>query len=392
MMLGYLLARAGVDVVVLEKHRDFLRDFRGDTVHPSTLEVLRELGLLDDFLRLPHEKVERLSGQVGEDAIRVADFTRLSNPSRFVALMPQWDFLNFLAERARPFPTFRLRMEAEAVDLVRERGATAGVLAQTPEGELTVRSPLVVGCDGRHSAVRRRAGLQVEDLGAPMDVLWLKLPRRGEDAGAPLGRAMSGAIVVLIPRGDYFQVGYVVKKGGADELKRAGLEAFRRSIETLAPAMRGRTDAIESWDEVNLLTVVVDRLMDWCAPGLLCVGDAAHAMSPVGGVGINLAIQDAVAAANRLWRPLKAGSVSLDDLKAVQRRREWPTKLTQAVQILIQKRAIAPTLAGSSPRAPWPARVLDRTPFLQGLTARALGLGARQEHVRTPAAPAQGAP
>jgi 2-polyprenyl-6-methoxyphenol hydroxylase-like FAD-dependent oxidoreductase len=386
MMLGYLLARAGVDVVVLEKHGDFLRDFRGDTVHPSTLEVMHELGLLNDFLKLPHHEEQRLSAQIGDQIVHVADFSRLNLTARFIALMPQWDLLNFLADRARAFPNFRLMMQAEAVELIRHGGVVAGVVARTDEGDVPILAPLVVGCDGRRSTIRNLAGLEVEDLGAPMDVLWLRLPRRGEDVGLPLGRAIAGGILVMIPRGDYFQIGFVVKKGGIDEIKAKGLPAFRQSIEVMAPAMQGRTDTIASWDDVKLLTVSVDRLKTWCAPGVLCIGDAAHAMSPVGGVGINLAIQDAVATANLLWAPLKAGGATLADLQAVQHRREWPTKVTQNIQLFIQKRAIAPTLAGAEIEAPWPAKLVDRLPVLQGLFARAVGMGARFEKVRSPAA------
>ena len=387
MMLGYLLARAGIDVTVLEKHADFLRDFRGDTVHPSTLEVMRELGLLDDFLKLPHDELQRAAAQIGDDTIHAADFSRLPLKANFIALMPQWDFLNFLAAKAKAFPSFHLMMQAEAVDLIRDGERVRDVAAKTPGGEARIAAALVVGADGRHSTIRERAGFTVEDIGAPMDVLWMRLPRHEGDSGVvPLGRAVAGAILVLIPRGDYFQCGYVVKKGGAEELQAKGIEAFKRSIEDAAPALRGRCDVLKSWDDVKLLTVAVDRLKTWCAPGVLCIGDAAHAMSPIGGVGINLAVQDAVATANLLWSPLKAGSVSLVDLQAVQRRREWPTKATQGAQVFIQNRAIAPTLAGSTPKAPWPAKVVDRIPFLQGLTARALGLGVRFERVRSPAA------
>jgi 2-polyprenyl-6-methoxyphenol hydroxylase-like FAD-dependent oxidoreductase len=387
MMLGYLLARAGVDVIVLEKHADFLRDFRGDTVHPSTLEVMRALGLLDEFLQRPHQQLQRLAAQIGDEVIHAADFSRLSIPTKFMALMPQWDFLSFLGEKARAFKGFHLIMEAEAAGLIRDGDRVAGLTARTPDGELTIRADLVVGCDGRTSTVRRLAGLQVEDLGAPMDVLWMRLPRHpDEDETAPLGHATAGGMLVMIPRGDYFQCGFVVTKGGAEAIKAKGLEAFKRAIETIEPMMRDRTDALESWDDVKLLTVTVDRLNTWCVPGLLCIGDAAHAMSPVGGVGINLAIQDAVATANGLYAPLRAGKVSLEDLQAVQKRREWPTKVTQGVQVFIQKRAIAPTLAGAEPKAPWMAELLSALPPLQGLFARAVGMGARFEKVRSPAA------
>jgi 2-polyprenyl-6-methoxyphenol hydroxylase-like FAD-dependent oxidoreductase len=387
MMLGYLLARAGVDVIVLEKHADFLRDFRGDTIHPSTLEVMCQLGLLDEFLRRPHQELRRLSAQIGDDVIHAADFSRLSIQTKFMALMPQWDFLSFLSEKAKAFKGFRLMMEHEASGLIRDGDRVVGLTAKTPGDAVNIAATLVVGCDGRSSTVRALAGLEVEDLGAPMDVLWMRLPRHpDEDETAPLGHATAGGILVMIPRGDYFQCGFVVKKGGADEIKAKGLEAFKRAIESIEPMMRGRTDALRSWDDVKLLTVTVDRLTTWCVPGLLCIGDAAHAMSPVGGVGINLAIQDAVAAANLLYAPLWAGKVSLEDLAAVQRRREWPTKVTQGVQVFIQKRAIAPTLAGAEPKAPWMAELLSALPPLQGLFARAVGMGARFEKVRSPQA------
>jgi 2-polyprenyl-6-methoxyphenol hydroxylase-like FAD-dependent oxidoreductase len=387
MMLGYLLARAGVDVIVLEKHADFLRDFRGDTIHPSTLEVMRQLGLLDEFLRRPHQELRRLSAQIGDDVIHAADFSRLSIQTKFMALMPQWDFLSFLSEKAKAFKGFRLMMEHEASGLIRDGDRVVGLTAKTPGDAVNIAATLVVGCDGRSSTVRALAGLEVEDLGAPMDVLWMRLPRHpDEDETAPLGHATAGGILVMIPRGDYFQCGFVVKKGGADEIKAKGLEAFKRAVESIEPMMRGRTDALRSWDDVKLLTVTVDRLTTWCVPGLLCIGDAAHAMSPVGGVGINLAIQDAVAAANLLYAPLWAGKVSLEDLAAVQRRREWPTKVTQGVQVFIQKRAIAPTLAGAEPKAPWMAELLSALPPLQGLFARAVGMGARFEKVRSPQA------
>ena len=387
MMLGYLLARAGVDVFVLEKHDDFLRDFRGDTVHPSTLEVMRELGLLDEFLKRPHQEVRRLAAQIGDETIHVADFRRLRLAAPFIALMPQWDFLNFKSDKAKAFAGFHLMMEAEAVDLIRDGGRVTGLVAKTKDGELRIAAALIVGCDGRASTVRTLAGLKVEDLGAPMDVLWLRLPRHeSDDDELPLGRAIAGGILVMIPRGDYFQCGFVVRKGGAEALRAKGLDAFKRQIETMAPVMRGRTDALTSWDDVKLLSVSVDRLKTWCAPGVLCIGDAAHAMSPVGGVGINLAIQDAVATANLLYAPLRAGQVALDDLQAVQRRREWPTKVTQGIQVFIQKRAIAPMLAGAAPKAPWPAKLLNVFPPLRGLTARAVGMGARFEQVRSPAA------
>jgi len=383
-MLGYLLARAGVEVVVLEKHADFLRDFRGDTVHPSTLDILDELGLYEGFLKLPHEKIERLFAVVGDATVHVADFRHLPGRAKFLAVAPQWELLNFLAEAAKKYRQFRISMQAEAVDLLQEDGQVAGVVAKTPAGDLVVRATLVVGADGRHSTVRQRAGLEIEDLGAPMDVLWLSLPRRPGDEVAPLGRLVAGRMLVMIPCGDYFQCGLVVKKGAADVVRAEGLEALKRSIETIAPMFAGRMDALASWDDVKLLTVTVDRLKTWHAPGLLCIGDAAHAMSPIGGVGINLAVQDAVAAAALLWAPLSRGRITSADLAAVQKRREWPAKVTQGVQMFIQQNVIAPILAGGEPRPGWPFQVLDRNPILQRLPARALGLGARPEHVRSP--------
>ena len=388
-MLGYLLARAGVDVVVLEKHADFLRDFRGDTVHPSTLGVLAELGVLGDFLKRPHQELDRLSAIVGVETIRIADLRHLPGPAQFVAVMPQWDFLNFLSEEASHYAEFHVMMQAEAVDLVREGDRVAGVAARLASGEVMVRAELVVAADGRHSTLRRCAGLEVDDLGAPMDVLWFRLPRRDGDETAPLGRLTAGRMMVLIPRGDYFQCAYLIRKGGAEALKAAGLDAFKRAIGEVIPLFRDRTDALRNWDDVKLLTVTVDRLRTWFQPGLLCIGDAAHAMSPVGGVGINLAIQDAVAAAGLLWRPLREGRLTVADLERVQRRREWPAKVTQQAQLLVHKHVIAPTLAGVEPRAGWPVKLLDRVELLQRLPARAVGLGARPEHVRSPDARAR---
>jgi 2-polyprenyl-6-methoxyphenol hydroxylase-like FAD-dependent oxidoreductase len=384
MMLGYLLARAGVDVTVLEKHGDFLRDFRGDTVHPSTLNVMDELGLLDEFLELPHQKLDRIFAMVGDEIVHVGDFRHLPGRAKFLVIMPQWDFLSFLAGKASAFAEFRLMMRAEATDLVREDGRVVGVTAKTPEAEVDVRADLVVACDGRRSTLRRCAGLAVQDLGAPMDVLWFRLPRRPDDETAPLGRLVAGGMMVMIPRGDYFQCGFVVKKGAAQGLIASRIEAFRREIEAIAPIFQGRTDGLTSWADVSLLTVTVDRLKKWATPGFLCIGDAAHAMSPVGGVGINLAIQDAVATAALLWRPLAAGRVGLVHLEQVQRRREWPTRATQGVQVFIHDHVVAPTLAGRPPRAGWPARLLDHAELLQRLPAQAIGLGVRPEHVRSP--------
>lgn len=385
MVLGFLLARAGVEVVVLEKHGDFLRDFRGDTIHPSTLQNVHELGLLDEFLARPHQEARQPTGVIGDTPVNIADLTHLPTRCKFIAFMPQWEFLDFLAAHARRYPTFHLRMRAAATDLIEEDGRVVGVRATTPNGPLEVRAALTVGADGRHSVVREKAGLTVHDLGAPIDVLWLRLPRRDGDPDQPLGRFDRGRVFIMLFRGDYWQCGYVIPKGGIDEIRRAGLPAFRESIAEIAPQMRDRVGELKDWDDVKLLTVRVDRLTRWYRPGLLCIGDAAHAMSPVGGVGINLAIQDAVAAANQLATPLRAGTVTVADLAKVQRRRRFPTVTTQWVQVQIQKRVLGRVLAGRGRLTPpLVVRLLDRFPLLRRIPARLLGLGFRPEHVRTP--------
>jgi 2-polyprenyl-6-methoxyphenol hydroxylase-like FAD-dependent oxidoreductase len=388
MMLGYLLARAGVEVAVLEKHADFLRDFRGDTVHPSTLQLLHELGLLGDFLKRPHENAYRITGVVGDTEVVVADFARLPTRCRFVAFVPPWDFLDFLAGAARRFPTFHLHMRANVTGLIEQAGRVVGVRADAPAGRLDVRADLVVGCDGRHSTVRERAGLPVRDLEAPIDVLWMRLPRRPGDPRQPLGRFGRGQILVLLDRGDYWQCAYVIPKGQFEVVRARGLPAFHHDLDTIAPFLGDRVAELTDWDQIKLLTVRVDRLERWWRPGLLCIGDAAHAMSPVGGVGINLAIQDAVAAANRLVDPLLDGRVAVSDLRAVQRRRELPTRLTQWMQIQIQDRVLGRVLAAGGPvRPPLALRLVKRFPFLNRIPARLIGLGFRPEHVRTPLAP-----
>jgi len=387
MMLGFLLARAGISVVVLEKHADFLRDFRGDTIHPSTLELMYELGLLDEFLRRPHQEVRTLGAQIGDEFVKIADFTHLPTHCRFVALMPQWDFLDFLAERARQFPSFRLKMEADAHDLTVEGERVTGLLATTPGGEIRVKADLVVAADGRHSTLRERAGLDVLDLGSPMDVLWMRLSRRSNDPGQTLGRIDAGRMFVMLNREDYWQCAYVIRKGGIDEIRARGLPALREEIANLVPYLRDRVDELKDWSDVKLLSVSVDRLRVWHRPGLLCIGDAAHAMSPIGGVGINLAIQDAVAAANILSPHLLQGSVSQRDLAAVQRRREFPTRATQRLQLMVQNRVIGRVLANKAKISPPLAvRILDRVPFLRRVPARLIGLGFRPEHVSAPAA------
>ncbi len=382
-MLGFLLARAGVDVVVLEKHKDFLRDFRGDTIHPSTLDVIGELGLLDEFLKLPHQEARHLSGVFGGESIRLADFTHLGTRCPFIALMPQWDFLNFITREGAKYPAFHVRMQAEVTDLIEENGRVTGVRARTPTGDLAITADLVVGADGRHSVVRERAGLVVDDIGAPIDVLWMRLTRRPTDGSEPLGRMIAGKIFVMIDRGDYWQCAFVIPKDGHEEVKAKGLDAFRVAIVAVAPQMADRVSELKSWDDIKLLTVKVDRLRQWYRPGLLCIGDAAHAMSPVGGVGINLAIQDAVAAANILSAPLRAGTVSVDDLAAVQKRRTFPTRATQWLQVQIQNRVLSRVLASRGELAPpWPLRVVGHCPWLQRIPARIVGVGFRPEHVR----------
>jgi 2-polyprenyl-6-methoxyphenol hydroxylase-like FAD-dependent oxidoreductase len=384
LMLGFLLARAGVDVVVLEKHADFFRDFRGDTIHPSTLEVMHELGLLQEFLTRPHQELSHLGAQIGEARLTIADFSHLPTTCKFIALMPQWDFLNFLVEQARRYPTFHLCMETEVTGLVHTDGRVTGVHAKTTGGTLRVDADLVVGADGRGSTVREQAGLEIIDLGAPMDVLWMRLSKGRGDPGQTLGRVDPGRILVLIDRGDYWQCAYLIPKGGIEEIRRRGLPALREAIAQLAPYLRDRVGELREWSDVKLLTVRVDRLRDWYRPGLLCIGDAAHAMSPIGGVGINLAIQDAVAAANILARPLKDRALGPAHLQAVQRRRELPTRVTQGVQVFIQKRVIAAVLSSGQQTIslPLPLRLLRRWRLLQRIPAYIVGVGVRPEHVR----------
>jgi 2-polyprenyl-6-methoxyphenol hydroxylase-like FAD-dependent oxidoreductase len=382
MMLGLLLARAGVDVLVLEKHADFLRDFRGDTIHPSTLEVMHELGLLEEFLKLPHQEVPELNAQFGEMRITLADFTHLPVRCRFIAMMPQWDFLNFLAERAARYSSFRLMMEAEVTGLIEESGRMVGLHATTRDGPIDVRADLVVGADGRHSVVREKAGLQVKDFGAPMDVLWFRLSRKPQDPAQTMGRFDVGRIFISINRGDYWQCGFVIPKGRFEEIRRQGLESLRETVAQLAPYAKDRVAELRDWNDVKLLTVRVDRLLQWYRPGLLCIGDAAHAMSPVGGVGINLAIQDAVAAANILAGPLHEGRLSLEHLRQVQKRREFPTRVTQWMQVALQRRIIARVLGETrSFNPPLLVRLLARFPLLRRIPARLIGIGIRPEHV-----------
>jgi 2-polyprenyl-6-methoxyphenol hydroxylase-like FAD-dependent oxidoreductase len=389
MMLGLLLARAGIDVAVLEKHADFLRDFRGDTIHPSTLELMSELGMLEDLLKLPHQEVRTLRGQVGDVSLPVADFSHLPTRCKFLAIMPQWDFLNFLAGQAARQPTFRLKMQAEVNELIEASGRVVGVRTMMPDGPLEAHAALVVAADGRHSVVREKAGLRIHELGAPMDVLWFRLSRRPDDPEETFGRFDIGRIFIMINRGEHWQCGYVIPKGSLEEIRQPGLEMFRSAVAKLAPFTADRVGEIRDWEEVKLLTVRVDRLSQWYRPGLLCIGDAAHAMSPIGGVGINLAIQDAVAAANLLAEPLRQGRITINHLARVQRRRELPTRITQWLQVAIQRRVITRVLASTARlEPPLPLRLLARFPFLRRLPARLIGMGIRPEHVKTPIAPA----
>jgi 2-polyprenyl-6-methoxyphenol hydroxylase-like FAD-dependent oxidoreductase len=383
-MLGWLLARAGVRVVVLEKHRDFLRDFRGDTIHPSTLEILHELGVLDEFLKRPHREIREITGRVGGEMLTLGDFSHLPTRCRFVALMPQWDFLDFVAEKARAYSTFRLMTQAEVVGLRESNGRVCGLIAATPDGSTTIDADLVVGADGRHSDTRAEAGLPVDDIGAPIDVLWMRVSRQPADPEGLLGNLDAGIVFVMIDRGDYWQCAFVIPKGGIDDIHARGLPEFRERIRRLVPFLGDRVTELNDWNEIKLLTVAVDRLRTWHKPGLLFIGDAAHAMSPVGGVGINLAIQDAVAAANILAAPLASGRLSDDDLARVQRRRELPTRLIQrgqvAVQDLFLRRALERRGAVHVPLA---MRLLQRFPVLRRIPARLVGVGIRPEHVRT---------
>jgi 2-polyprenyl-6-methoxyphenol hydroxylase-like FAD-dependent oxidoreductase len=385
MMLGLLLARAGVDVLVLEKHSDFLRDFRGDTIHPSTLELMYELGVLDDFLARPHQELKQLAGQFGDDLIPFADFSHLPTQCKFIAFMPQWHFLDFLADLGRTYPTFQLWMNAEVVDLIETNGRIAGVKVETKKGSTNVTSDLLVGADGRMSLVRERAGLKVQELGAPIDVLWFRISRQPDDPSQVLGRFAGGRVMVMLNRGDYWQCGYLIAKGTLDQVKQRGIEAFRHDMLTVAPFLRDRANEIRDWDDIRLLTVRVDRLLKWYRPGLLCIGDAAHAMSPVGGIGINVAIQDAVAAANILAEPLKNKTLTENDLKRVQERRLFPTRVTQAAQVFMQNRVLKPILGNTQQTSvPFVLKLFQWFPFLRRIPARLVGIGVRPEHVRTP--------
>jgi len=388
MMLGYLLGRAGIDVVVLEKHADFFRDFRGDTVHPSTLQVMDELGLIDGFLKLPHQRLQTMDGLFGGTKVRIADLRWLDTKYPFIAFMPQWDFLNFLREAGKRFASLEVLMNTEAVDLIRRGDTFAGVRARTPEGIIDIEADLTIACDGRHSTVRERAGFDVEEIGAPMDVLWFRVGRKPDETENLFARIEPGKMMVTFDRGDYWQCAFVIAKGQYDAVKARGLPALLDDVVRMAPVLKHGIADMKSFDDVKLLTVAINRLSRWTRPGLLCIGDAAHAMSPVGGVGVNLAVQDAVATANLLADKLVRGCPSEEELDAVRRRREFPVKMTQALQRVVQNRIISTALTGGDRplKVPLLLRLISSWPLLQGIPARLLAIGVRPEHVHSKAA------
>ncbi|NOJ40480.1 FAD-dependent oxidoreductase [Bradyrhizobium australiense] len=386
MMLGYLLGRAGIEVVVLEKHADFFRDFRGDTVHPSTLQVMDELGLIDGFLKLPHQRLQKMQGMFGGETVRIADLSRLHVKYPFIAFMPQWDFLNFLRESGKRFASLKVMMSTEAIDLIRDGERVSGVKAKMPDGIIDIEADLTVACDGRHSLVRERAGLEVEEIGAPMDVLWFRAGKQEGESENLFARIDPGKMMVTFDRGDYWQCAFVIPKGQHDAVRARGLTALLDDVARMAPILKPGLSEVKSWDDVKLLTVAVNRLKRWTRPGLLCIGDAAHAMSPIGGVGVNLAVQDAVATANLLASRLASGCPSEDELDAVRRRRAFPVRMTQRMQVVVQNNIVNAALKpGNEPlKVPFVMRLVTAVPWLQGITARLVGLGVRPEHVQSP--------
>jgi 2-polyprenyl-6-methoxyphenol hydroxylase-like FAD-dependent oxidoreductase len=385
-MTGYLLARAGVPVIVLEKHADFFRDFRGDTIHPSTLELMYELGLLEEFLKQSHQEVRELRAIINGQTVPIADFTKLPTRCKFIAFMPQWDFLNFISTHAKEYPSFQLLMQHEVIDLTFDRQRVTGLRAKTPGGELEIRADLIIGADGRHSIVQARAGLKRQEFGVPIDVLWMRISKKPDDPQQSFGFFQYGKLLVLLDRGDYWQCGFVIPKGGFAEIKTRGLEQFQNDIVSFAGFLRDRVTALDGWSKIKLLTVQINRLRAWCRDGLLCIGDSAHAMSPAGGVGINLAIQDAVATANLLGEKLRTGPVSVDDLRKVQARREWPTRLIQAMQVFIHRRIVTGRTSDRKKSLPFAFRLLKQFPVLRQIPARFIGIGPRPEHFHSPSA------
>jgi 2-polyprenyl-6-methoxyphenol hydroxylase-like FAD-dependent oxidoreductase len=384
MMAGYLLARAGVDVAVLEKHADFNRDFRGDTIHPSTLELMYELGLLEEFLKQPHQEVRELRGVINGQVVPIGDFTKLPTRCKFIAFMPQWDFLNFLSSHAKRFPSFQLHMKTEVVDLLIENDRVVGVRAKTPLGEMDVHADLVIGADGRHSVTHTLVGFKQCEFGVPIDVLWMRISKKKDDPEQSFGFFQHGKLLVMLDRGDYWQCGFVIPKGGFEEINARGLPQFQNEIVSFAGFLHDRVSELDDWSKIKLLTVQINRLRDWCRDGLLCIGDSAHAMSPAGGVGINLAIQDAVATANLLAEKLRNGPVSVDDLRQVQLRREWPARLIQGMQVFIHRRVVTGRASGNKQSLPFVVRLLKWFPILRQLPARFIGLGPRPEHFHSP--------
>jgi 2-polyprenyl-6-methoxyphenol hydroxylase-like FAD-dependent oxidoreductase len=385
-MAGYLLARAGVSVTVLEKHADFFRDFRGDTIHPSTLELMYELGLLDEFLKQPHQEVRELRAVINGQSVPIADFTKLPTHCKFIAFMPQWDFLNFLSMHAKQFPGFQLLMEHEVVDLTFDQQRVTGVRAKTPRGELEIRADLIIGADGRHSIIQACAGLERQEFGVAIDVLWMGISKKEDDPRQALGFFQQGKLLVLLDRGDYWQCGFVIPKGGFEDIKARGLQQLQNDIVRFAGFLRDRVAELDDWSKIKLLRVQINRLRDWYRDGLLCIGDSAHAMSPAGGVGINLAIQDAVATANFLSEKLRAGTVCVDDLRKVQARREWPTRLIQAMQVFIHRRVVTGRTSDRKESLPFVFRLLKWFPILRQIPARFIGMGLRPEHFHSPSA------